>query len=581
MDAQLYNRASRSSHAVLRRSSYRLCVVMWEQALTAATKLQERWMGPQQAPGRLSPPNVSLALLLYALAGERSCEPAAVSAGWLRYRCGDPRACLTWLRAQLQRMGHQVGPPVSVKEERFRSQNQASRHGLAPDCGGPRLDDAPSQPATAERLRNDPVAFAWWRTSMFTPSSDWLDEPSQSDTETCQLVSALPRFVDHLDLELLADHGGRLAGERVSLLTIAPFTLPRDTDRNVHGVHPHRAVVQGPWWEMDHAGHTVAPGPPAGYHVTYRSLATGDPVTSAKDLVAASDLDTDTAAWETVVDEVVAVPDALIAIPASQDGDLESHAKDSLEAELQNLAEQQTMLIDLPNSPAGLTNPAAKYRAAALDTLWVLRDRELRLVGDSTPLRVAERIVNDPTYPRPNHPPLLADLITEELVAKTNRAHGLGPRPLAPCAPRDRHLVTGRRREFLQQWLREVSGSLITERSSQALDGFNESTTITYARALLVAEGFVQIADCAATPVQRSPLPASPRAAMATWRRWPLAAPTPSMSGQARLTWSTPTLSTDTLRQCTPLPSATTSPAWSRSGCGSRSCHWTTPCSTP
>lgn len=142
---------------------------------------------------------------------------------------------------------------------------------------------------------------------------------------------------------------------------------------------------------------------------------------------------------------------------------------DPFDAELRALAHVHQDAPKPHEAQPRLRDPAEKYRAAALARLWMLRDKELLEVGDSTPRRVAQRITNDPGYPQPLDPPTLRELEKEE-AEQAHRVYGVWPRKWSPTAPPDRHLLIGRRRELMLQWLEQVTGSLTTTRVSTALD---------------------------------------------------------------------------------------------------------------
>lgn len=463
-------------------------VAMWEQAQAAASRMQIRWSDRVGTAVRFK----ELGLLLYGIAGERSCEPLEVAGGWLRYQCNDPRSCLIWLYAQLRRMGHVVSPPLRVDEMRFRRWVD-SRQGAVR-----RMDDAElGQDEWVHRMVSDPVVKAWSLATIFTKETDEYDGVEITWPATCRLVTALPQIASHLDDDILAERGGRSAGERVSSLAIAPYASPMGLTAVEFGVHPHRAIVEGPYWEMDHTARSIADGPPRGYHIRYRDLRTGESDSSAQDLVAAEHLADDAASWDPVTQIAIAVPDALRAIPPLEPGQqLDATGRlDPFDAELRALSHVHQDAPKPHEAQPRLRDPAEKYRAAALARLWMLRDKELFEVGDSTPRRVAQRIANDPGYPQPLDPPTLRQLEQEEEVEQTHRAYGTWPRKWSPIAPPDRHLLTGRRRELMLQWLEQVTGSLTTARVSTALDGLTGATAITAATTFLATEGFVQVAD--------------------------------------------------------------------------------------
>ncbi|MGH3997547.1 MAG: hypothetical protein ACRDTJ_08810, partial [Pseudonocardiaceae bacterium] len=168
---------------------------------------------------------------------------------------------------------------------------------------------------------------------------------------------------------------------------------------------------------------------------------------------------------------------------------------DPVDAELRGLSYVHRDAPKPHEARPRLRDPAEKYRAAALARLWLLRDKELRGVGDSTPRRVAERITNDFGYPKPVDPPTLRELEQQEEAEHAHRAYGTWPHKWSPTAPPDRPLLTGRRRELMLQWLEQVTGRLTTNRVSSALDGLTSATTFTAARTFLASEGFVQVAN--------------------------------------------------------------------------------------
>ncbi|MFI5736089.1 hypothetical protein ACIA49_38605 [Kribbella sp. NPDC051587] len=403
-----------------------------------------------------------LALLLYGVAGERSCYPDDVRAEWLRYWCEDQRACLMWLCVQLQRMGHAVG---SLPES---ASSQVKR----------RLDQL-------ETSTDDEVAATWLYATMPTGDYDCGDP----ELPLAQVMRSIKGF---LDQDLLAERGGLLPGDCVVVAAIAPFASRSGLTSAELGVDPYQATVQEPVWGLDHREHTVIGGPPIAQLVAYRDLRTGQQRDYVRDVVASEHLRIDNSAWSPGTGLALLAPAALITIPAL-DPEREPAGQDQLDNKYRALIFASESLPLAPGRELVLRDPADKYRSAALARLWRLRDKELRDVGETDPRYIAGRILNDPAYPAPT--PRTSQQLQEDEVSEQSALVSRARRPRSRQAPADRQLVTGQRRDALIQWLKLVTRNFTTGRVSAALDGFTRSTSLITVRSLLAVEGFIEVAD--------------------------------------------------------------------------------------
>lgn len=478
----------------------------WQEARDAASRLWGRAVAagrPGEHTREPGFPDRELSLVLYATAGERNRDADAVEAAWLRYRLDDPDALLTWLCAQLQRMGHTVRAPLRLEDPATRT-----------------VDDSRAVSMSSllhADVDEDPVAWAWTRTTLFTAEEVEVAETRIMMSPRCPLLDVRPSLCQRLDDLLVIERGGWGRGARVAARGVPPYSGPLGTTAAEDGVHPYRAVVLAPRWSADHTAHTIVPGPPRAYRVAYRGARDGIPVIDAAAVVGAEHLHQDLGPWHQAPEATagaaeasmatapeesgpeIAHPPSVLASPigakhrGGPGGTLEAHAAAWAEAETEKVrAEQAAVFLrthDALRDPLP-EDPHQRYRATALVRLWELRDRELARAGDSTPERIAERITSELGYPKPLRPPTSRQLATDEQIRKRTPA----PR-WSPDAVPDQQLVTGLRREQLVQWLPHVTDAWTTPRQHEALDGVTGRPTLTQLRALLAVEGFVQIAD--------------------------------------------------------------------------------------
>ncbi|MGH8964736.1 MAG: hypothetical protein ACRDXB_05320, partial [Actinomycetes bacterium] len=373
--------------------------MIWEQAGAAADDLRQRAIAvgdPEREAWRSSrPPDARvLTLLVYAAAGEHNCAPDDVEEAWLRYRVEDPAGLLTWLCAQLQRMGHKVAAPM--------------RRGPVPI---PRAEVDPQVALAAalqKMIADDLIVRAWTRTTLITADQhETSDGLRITSPPTCELLDQRRGLCRLLDALLLERRHGHPLGSPVAATGVPPYTSEVGQMAADVGVHPYRAVVHAPRWDLDHVARTIVAGPPRGYELAYRHANTGEPLTYAVAVVPASHLQSDLAPWPDPAGDLARLTDAALSlverptVGPSAEPDRTDHDRDSASA-FQGSAEEDLtaahaadhLLETLQRSGHELPeDPWQRYRATALAMLWRLRDRELVRVGDSTPWRVAERIM--------------------------------------------------------------------------------------------------------------------------------------------------------------------------------------------
>jgi hypothetical protein len=429
-----------------------------------------------------SDPGAEWALPIYALAGSDERGVAGVGFDQLRYHLADRDLYLTWLFTRLQGMGHNVHPPP-------RPDAYPSPHGPA-DEYGPDIE-AHVQRIRA-RLRDDPVAEYWRQTTRMTREDfEHSDGTTVRFPASCRLWDERPTMIQLLDQVLVLERGGWTRGIRVRTYGIPPYVSALGRSAVEAGVFGDRAVIDAPQWRLDHDRHTLAPGPPSGYWLRYRVRETGlpgsdsvGPVDPAHLTLDLDPLDAPGPAPHPVTAPAPAPQPPEDRPPAPVDAVADDEADEEFAQELKDWG-----LRPAPNAEPA--DPHERHRAAALSRLWELRDAELYGAGDSTPTRIAERIVGDSRYPKPPRPPKFRELASHECIDT-----GAHRRPVrwAPGCP-DRQLVTGERREWLLQWLPEVVAPWATRKQHTVLDGFTANTTLAQVREFLAREGFHEVRD--------------------------------------------------------------------------------------
>ncbi len=419
------------------------------------------------------------ALAIYALAGEGT-EVEAVSVAQLRYRLDDQARFTAWLWAGLDRLGHPVRQPSLPKKRGIAADAEAALTSLTvvAEAGSPASDD--------------PVTRRWSQASALTAGSA---ETSNGMVVTfrpgCELWRWRARTIPWLDAVLVLDRGGWPAGARVRTRGIPHMIDSFGRLAQEIGVAPDRAVIVAPAWQLDHDRHTVVDGPPRGYHLRYRELATGLPADSLVGPVAVEHLVVDLAPFPEPAGSVVVpsrrpanLPDPVGETVGDTANGVVNRSADSALASLVDT-------LDSASAHAGDSGPtwsmaatSDPLRAAAIRRVWSLRDDELARVGDSTPQRVAQRVAAGDVL-APEGP-----LNARELAAN-ERGRGRATPERALWCPPDQHLVTGRPREQLRQWLEALSWC--TGRQRRVLDGLTPESTMDDVRQLLVTEGFVEV----------------------------------------------------------------------------------------
>lgn len=430
-----------------------------------------------------SDPGPQWALPIYALAGSHERGVAGVGFDQLRYRLADRDRYLTWLCARLQGMGHNVHPPT--------------RPDVYPSPSIPLDDDGLDVEEQVQRirarLRDDPVAEHWRQTTRMTRQDfEHSDGTTVTFPPSCRLWDQRPTMIQLLDQVLVLERGGWMAGIRVRTHGIPPYVSALGRSAVEAGVFGDRAVVEAPQWRLDHDRHTLAPGPPSGYWLRYRVRETGLPGSDSVGPVAPAHLTLDLEPQD-APDPAPHPVTATAPPPQPPESETTAPVVEAVsEDEDDEFARELTARGLRPASDAEPADPHERHRAAALARLWELRDAELRGAGDSTPERIAERIVGDSIYPKPPHPPNSRELASREQMDAF--PHRRRPVRWAPGCP-DRQLVTGERREWLLQWLPEVVAPWTTSRQHTVLDGFTGGTTLAHVRDFMAREGFTEICD--------------------------------------------------------------------------------------
>ena len=352
----------------------------------------------------------------------------------------------------------------------------------------------------SEGLWDDPVAACWHKdTWMEAETLEHSDGTKIRLPPSCKLWEQRPTMIELLDEVLIQDRGGWMSGIRVRTHGIPPYTSTLGATAVEAGVFPDRAVVSAPHWTLDHDRHTLASGPPAGYWLRYRVRTTGLPADDSVGPVEAGqltlDLDPHHAPEGLAPAPEPCPPTVTAPLPASPNSERQPAPNDASAGKDPDDSFQQDLMDSGLNRPATHDTPAdphERHRANALARLWQLRDNELFRAGDSSPARIAERIVGDRFYPDPPHPPNSRELAEREQADAF--AQRYRPVRWAPEYP-DRQLITGERREWLLQWLPEVVAPWTTWKQKTVLDGFTGDTTLTQVREFMAREGFTEVCD--------------------------------------------------------------------------------------
>ncbi|WP_143531891.1 hypothetical protein [Saccharothrix sp. ALI-22-I] len=469
--------------------------VSWSQAVTCAQRLQSgcEAVSPSRPLGDAAYRSTveRWALVVYAIAGETGEDPDAVPesewASRLRYRLDDRDAFTEWLGGQLIAMGHPVKP--LEMPERLRggyADAQATDMHLA------------ALYAESDPRSDDPVAARWRSDTIVTASSaETTDGVTVTFPYDCPLWQHRPVMIGRLDAALHVERGGWLPGTRVRTRGVPHWIGPDGRLPAEAGVSGDRAEVLSPVWELDHERHRLADGPPRAYRLRHRSLSTGRAAADAPGPVPASALVLDLDPFPDPT------PVALPEPPATESTDphvTDKHVTDK--GDVVPVVDRDTEPKPLPHAgvasaagtasgPTGSGVPGVPAdvdpdRAAAINRLWQLRDRELSECGDSTPRRVAERLVAGAYLGVDEKPPTSRDLLQAEQ-ARRNR-----PIPdLAPWCDPDRELVTGTARDELRNWLRAMRWCTLRQR--EVLDGLGPDSTLADVEDVLRQEGFLHV----------------------------------------------------------------------------------------
>lgn len=438
----------------------------WEQAQDRGLGWQLRTIGI----GRIGDGGTRWwALLLYAACGDLDVAPVEVDAATLRYRVKGQESMMTWLAAQLQRMGHSVthpGPPRGLPVFLTPESDRAAT-----------LAAVGTHLATEDRERElaetDPVAAAWLVGSTVTQTgSEMSDGTLVSDPPYCPLWTFRMGAVAALDVLLLAERGGWGIGTRVRTVGVGHYLSPGGQTAAETGVLGDRAVIAAPMWELDHARRRVLDGPPVAYRLHYRARDTGLPRSSAASTAPAEalTLDVDPLDTPTVPTPAPRTATAVVAEPSPP---------------------------QVPGPAAPIPVTPNDRQAAGLARLWDLYDTELRRVGDTHPRRLAERLIAR-AIPDPPAPVDSRTLAQYEEVSASRRGGGRSAPadPFTSSAPRspERHVVTGPPREALLAWLPHVTSWWTTPAQRAVLDGLTHDSGVDAARGLLLSEDFQPIA---------------------------------------------------------------------------------------
>jgi hypothetical protein len=434
-------------------------MVRWDDAVEAAHRLRNQCFDAAGAryldtlTQRDRQAAEPWALVLYAVASETSQAPSAVTATQLRYRAdASDEDFSAWLLARLQAAGHIVHaprkPPTSSGMS-FLSEEQAHDADLFSAITILQTVNY----ASSDRA-DDPVALRWRMLSPVyvetIPTTEGITVGSQPSSS---LWSTRTEMIGMLDPLLILQRGGWPIGTRVRTTGVPHYISPTGALPAEIKVSGDRAVIHAPVWTLDHDRHVLTDGPPLGYELAYRDLETGGPSHHHRGGPVSPDhLLFDTGAW----------PDGHAPVPYRPSPAAPTAPPPAAPPQR-----------DMDSSPAPLRRAMAAEdhaRQGALQRLWELRDRELTQVGDTTPLRLAERMVAG-AVPAPAPPQPYRHL-----------------RDLEQFSP-------GKARSELLDWLPHVVHWWTTAKQRACLDGFHADTTITEARAFLHDEGFVEALD--------------------------------------------------------------------------------------
>jgi hypothetical protein len=306
----------------------------------------------------------------------------------------------------------------------------------------------------------------------------------------CLLWEWRAAVIPQLDAVLVLERGGWPNGARVRTRGIPQYINGSGKLASEIGVSGDRAVIAAPVWHLDDIRAVIADGPPGNYELHYRELPTGLPSWTRSRPIAAQHLVEDTAPFPD--------PDPLAAIAASA---AQSTSVDTVPQRAstenanpstaqQHVVDELASMLDAPFRPAlgpnwhrNMANTDDPHRVAAIRRLWELRDRELLFSGDSRPDRVLERTQRLRDQEKP---PYAAD------VAKAEYSTDRVQQGRASLGLTDQHLVSGKPRELLSQWLEAMAHC--TPRQLEVMDGLKERCSVDDVRSLLASEGFTEVA---------------------------------------------------------------------------------------
>jgi hypothetical protein len=328
------------------------------------------------------------ALLVYAVAGAAGADVAQVSPSQVRYRLiGGRHQFGSWLCTQLQRMGHNVAYRLGPGSDLYEVSREDTIARIERRVRG--LDEAQGgAPSTDDPVEDDPVARLWRQQTKVTVElpCEMSDATMWQDPPDWELHRTQRRVGDLLDRLLIREWGGWPVNTPVRTHGLGPYITATGQLAEQAGIYPDRAVIHSPWWQLDHTNHTLHT-PPIGYRLQYRHRDEGvllgghvaGPVAVQHlgiDLAGTHDEPAGHCDTTATPSEPVSAGDTAgftTAVP------LESSAPPLADAHTSRTWEQG--LIHDP------------FREGALARLWKLRDQELLLAGDTTPQRLAQRML--------------------------------------------------------------------------------------------------------------------------------------------------------------------------------------------
>lgn len=480
-------------------------VLTWTAAVEAARQRLDDWDVRVPSWRAERPFELVWALMLYATASGCGWPADRVTAAQLRYRMRDRDELLMWLCRQLAAMGHAVDPPAGV-------------HTAAWMAAGGHDARVQQRPRNLSPASDDAVVRLWREVSAV--ASGWAEGPDDAlfadrtltGIPECPLWRFRDVTIGVLDRVLVAERVGWPEGTPVrthGVLRYIAFNGELATERGVVG---DQALIDAPVWRLDPSWDTLVDGPPVGYYLKYRSIKGEYGNTRPAGPIGLAHLSADTDAFPgpTPVPTLTSSDPAcdrsrhsVIALstspaasttagtgtapnrrPAEQHADRPSDqpAEQPVQQSGQRSGQHSRERVE------GLFDGDV-FRPEAITRLWALRDIELREVGDSAPLRVAERMLAVlPRRDLPAPPPYGSIVMNEEFAWRPDhearRAAGLV----------DRQLVTGPARAHLMQWLEQITGTWTTPAQHAALGDLPPRPSLRDALLFLADEGFVEVA---------------------------------------------------------------------------------------